>query len=162
MASSILDIIPRSRLLQRSLRLAMLIVAMMLIGTNVFILKECKIDWILLTDIFCLIILAMYVMLVIKMTSISTTLCCDKQYRTMGYILILVASIPAMLLFLCGADFQLYDILGVYIITETDKLIFPLAIAAFVSITYWLPIMELNKVFIKINAFKDIKNKYGK
>lgn len=67
-------------------------------------------------------------------------------------------------MFLCGGDYSLYEILGEYILFESEKVILPIATVIFVSITYWLPINSIRNIYSKYNHFKRIKEntKYGK
>lgn len=49
----------------------------------------------------------------------------SHHYRITAFVMLLIACIPCLTLLLCGGDYILYEILGWYILFDTDKIIFP-------------------------------------
>ncbi len=70
----------------------------------------------------------------------------NKSVYIISYILLIMSSIPALLMLLCGLDYSLFDILSWYILLDMNKLMLPIATIVFLSVTYWLPVREIGKI----------------
>ena len=77
-----------------------------------------------------------------------------------GYLLLIISSIPMLLMLLCGTDYLLFEILYWYIFYESDMMILPVSALIFITITYWLPIIELTRVAKTYYKYKQIKLAY--
>ena len=93
--------------------------------------------------------------LTIRMNQMMTT-------YILAYILLIISSTPTLLMFLCGLDYSLFEILSWYILLDINKLMLPIATIVFLSVTYWLPVREIKKIQKKYEHYISIKNNNGK
>ncbi len=77
-----------------------------------------------------------------------------------GYLLLIISSIPMLLMLLCGTDYLLFEIPYWYIFYESDMMLLPVSTLIFITITYWLPIIELTRVAKTYYKYKQIKLAY--
>lgn len=163
MPKNIYEIIPGTRNVIRCLSIALVIVAMFFLLGNILILKNVSKGWMLYLTYFSFIINIIYIYVLHKCIKIDLHgKNMSHHYRITAFVLLLVACIPCLTLLLCGGDYILYEILGWYIFLDTDKIIFPIATILFVTITYWLPIMSLERIHKQVNNIITIKNNYVK
>ena len=149
--------IPGYDVIKKGMRIALLIVALMIFVCSVIQLYICNVLWITILTIVCMIVNILYIVIVHAITKKKSIGKVDDQDLYILYSFLVVSSLPALIMFLCGADYDLYNILGEYILLELDKLIFPVAILLFVTITYWVSIKSivgLQKIHQSYNNIK--------
>lgn len=150
--------IPGYDIIKKCMRIALLIVALMIFACSGIQLFICNVLWIKILTGVCMLINIIYIALVFAVTRKKSIGEVDNQDLYILYSILFVSSLPALIMFLCGADYDLYDILGEYILLEVDKLIFPVATLLFVSITYWVSIKSIIGLQQKHQNYYNIKN----
>ncbi len=163
MSFNLINILPGAQLLIKCLRFALTIVALLLLVCSVGQYLNCPVTWIRIISIACMILNILYIILMFILTSRKYYSMELRDYNIL-YCILLLSSVAAIIMFLCGGDYSLYEILGEYILFESEKVILPIATVIFVSITYWLPINSIRNIYSKYNHFNRIKEniEYGK
>lgn len=150
--------IPGYDIIKKCMRIALLIVALMILVCSAIQLYICNISWITILTAVCMLVNISYIVLVFAITKKKSIGKVDSQDLYILYSVLVVSSLPALVMFLCGADYDLYNILGEYILLEMDKLIFPVATLLFVTITYWVSIKSIVGMQKKHHNYNNIKN----
>lgn len=149
--------IPGYDVIKKCMRIALLIVALMILVCSAIQLYICNVLWITILTIVCMLVNILYIVLVLAITKKKSIGKVDDQDLYILYSILVVSSLPSLIMFLCGADYDLYNILGEYILLEMDKLIFPVAILLFVTITYWVSIKSIIGLQQKHQNYNNIK-----
>ena len=145
-------------IIKKSMLIALLIVALMILACSAIQLYICNILWINILTIACMLINILYIVLVFGITQEKLNGRVKKLDLYILYAILIVSSLPVLIMFLCGADYNLYNILGEYILLQIDKLIFPIATLLFVTITYWVSIESIVCLHQKHQNYNNIKN----
>ena len=162
MNQSISKIVPGAELDVNSLWAVLFIIATFLLASNLFIGSTCKINWIKTVSVSASFIDFLYICMLVKTTNVRSRKKYTLSDRLFGYLLLLAASMPCLVMLLCGGDYALYEILSVYIVLDGEKIIFPSACIFFITITYWMPVITINKIQNRIYKYITIKCNYVK
>lgn len=148
----LIRIIPGAKAIWRSLRLALFIVAIFSLGGSWLLSYAASYHWLtyiafvsMFANMFYIILIMYATRLTIRMNQMMTT-------YILAYILLIISSTPTLLMFLCGLDYSLFEILSWYILLDINKLMLPIATIVFLSVTYWLPVREIKKISKKIRT----------
>ena len=163
MSTDLINILPGTRTLLRCLRVALIIVALLILCCSVVQMYNCNLLWVKIISGMSMIFNVAYIIFMLYLTSTKYHSTTPKDYNILfGFLLISTSA--SLIMFLCGGDYSLYEILGSYILLETERIILPSATIIFISITYWLPINSINRIYNKYNQYNRIKEytKYGK
>lgn len=156
--SSLLSILPGADTISKCMRLALIIVALLVFACSIAQIYICNLVWVRILSAVCLIVNALYIIAVFVMTKSENADRVNTQDLMLCYWLLLISSVSPLTMFLCGADYQLFEILGIYIFGEFDKLILPFATLFFLSISYWMPIKAIYGIQEKQSYFSNIKS----
>lgn len=162
MDKSVSKIIPGAYRVVNSLRIALFIIAIFILFGNILIESTCHVFWVKDLANIASLVNVLYIFALLKTTKIRSQNTNTHYHRFVAFTLLLVASIPCLVMLLCGGDYMLYEILGVYIMQDTEKMIFPLACIFFLVITYWMPITMIDKIQNKVDKYLKIKYSYVK
>lgn len=163
MDNSLINIIPGAKSIWRSLRLALLIVAIFSLGASWQLSHTTNYWWLKYTAIASMIINIFYIALIMYITRLSTRMNQTQFIYVLAYFMLIISSTPALLMSLCGLDYSLLEILSWYILLDTNKLMLPIAAVIFLSVTYWLPVKEISKIQKRHKLYTRIKiNSNGK
>ena len=159
---ALIGIIPGAKAIWRSLRLALFIIAMFSLGGSWLLSCAASYLWLTYIAFVSMFINMSYVILIIHTTRLTIR---TRQMRVkyiLAYILLIMSSAPTLLMFLCGLDYSLFEILSWYILLDINKLMLPIATIVFLSVTYWLPVREIRKIQKTYEHYISIKNNNGK
>lgn len=162
MSKSISAIAPGANIVVNSLRIALLIVAVFILASNLLIVGTCQINWIKTASVAASFVDFLYLFVLAKITKTQDMKTYTIYHRLLGYFLLLATSVPCVVVLLCGGDYVLYEILGIYILLDGEKMIFPSACVFFLTITYWMPMATIIKIQNRINRYLKIKYGYVK
>ncbi len=155
-----LEIIPNGELVIKSMRTAIIIIGIILAISSVLISLSCQISWLKWIAVFSLLVNILYLMLSFRITAYNQKTLITNTDCWLVYLSLILAALPTLLVLLCGADYLLYEILGVYILLDADKLVFPIMSIAFLSITYWLPVKAIQHIQLKQDEFYKLKKAF--
>lgn len=160
---SLINIIPGARSIWRSLRLALLIVAIFSLGASWQLSHTTNCCWLIYTATASILINIFYIALIMYITRLSFRMNHTQFIYVLAYFMLITSSTPALLMLLCGLDYSLFDILSWYILQDINKLMLPIAAVVFLSVTYWLPVKEITKIQYRYKLYTSIKiNSNGK
>ena len=154
----LIRIIPGAKAIWRSLRLALFIVAMFSLGGSWLLSYAASYHWLTYIAFVSMFVNMFYIILIMYATRLTIRMNQMMTTYILAYILLIISSTPTLLMFLCGLDYSLFEILSWYILLDINKLMLPIATIVFLSVTYWLPVREIKKIQKKIR----IKNNNGK
>ena len=146
MDKTLIGIIPGAKAVWRCLRLALLIVAMFSLGASWLLSHTASYLWLTYIAFVSIFINTCYILLITYATRMPIKAYHNKSVYIISYILLIMSSIPALLMLLCGLDYSLFDILSWYILLDMNKLMLPIATIVFLSVTYWLPVRGIGKI----------------
>ncbi len=155
-----LGILPNSELVVKSIRMAFIIVGVILALSSVLIFMSCTISWLRKIAVFSLAVNIIYLTLSFRITACNRRASISNADCWLVYLSLILAALPTLLVLLCGADYLLYEILGFYILLDTDKLVLPIMSIAFLSITYWLPLKTIQDIQLKQDEFCKLKKTF--
>lgn len=158
----LIGIIPGAKAIWRSLRLALLIVAMFSLGGSWLLSCATSYPWLTYIAFVGVFINIFYIILIMYATRLTIKMHQMRVTYILAYILLIMSSTPTLLMFLCGLDYSLFEILSWYILSDINKLMLPIAAIVFLSITYWLPVREIRKIQQQYKHYLSIKNNNGK
>lgn len=156
MNKTLVYILPGAKALLSYLRFALTLVALMILACSIAQITVCHITWIKVISVVSIIVNLLYIITMKRLTSTSNY-SKDKMDYYILYIMLLLSTMATLVMFLCGGDYSLYNILGIYILLESDKLILPMATIVFITVTYWLPITAIKNIHSKYHKFLSIK-----
>lgn len=160
MDRELINIIPGARIVIVCLRTVLIIIAVFIMATNCVVKETCAIKWLESVSTVCIMINLIYILSLCYITSIKKNCTISIMMYFIGYLLLIISSIPMLLMLLCGTDYLLFEILYWYIFYESDMMILPVSTLIFITITYWLPIIELTRVAKTYYKYKQIKLAY--
>ena len=158
----LIRIIPGAKAIWRSLRLALFIVAMFSLGGSWLLSYAANYHWLTYIAFVSMFVNMFYIILIMYATRLTIRMNQMMTTYILAYILLIISSTPTLLMFLCGLDYSLFEILSWYILLDINKLMLPIATIVFLSVTYWLPVRDIKKIQKKYEHNKSIKNKNGK
>ena len=159
---SISNLIPGDEIVQRSMRYALIIIAIFVLLGSILQWFNYTSFWVKILSLICVIVNVFYLTLICFLTRKKVSRRISMKGISLLYLFLTVSSIPSLLFLLCGGDYSLYEIYGEYILLEYDKLILPLAAFSFLSMSYWVCIMAIFNIQKKNNIYSKIKKKaYG-
>lgn len=158
----LIRIIPGAKAIWRSLRLALFIVAMFSLGGSWLLSYAASYHWLTYIAFVSMFVNMFYIILIMYVTRLTIRMNQMMTTYILAYILLIISSTPTLLMFLCGLDYSLFEILSWYILLDINKLMLPIATIVFLSVTYWLPVREINKIQKKYEHYISIKNNNGK
>lgn len=156
---ALIGIIPGAKAIWRSLRLALFIVAMFSLGGSWLLSCTASYPWLTYIAFVHMFVNMFYIILIIYATRLTIRMNQMIVTYILGYILLIMSSVPTLLMFLCGLDYSLFEILSWYILLDINKLVLPIATIVFLSVTYWLPVREIRKIQKTYEIFIGVKNK---
>ena len=159
---ALIGIIPGAKAIWRSLRLALFIVAMFSLGGSWLLCCAASYPWLTYIAFVSMFVNMFYIILIIYATRLTIRMNQLIVTYIWAYILLIMSSAPTLLMFLCGLDYSLFEILSWYILLDINKLVLPIATIVFLSATYWLPVREIRKIQKTYEIFIGIKNNDGK
>lgn len=162
MGDSLIGIIPGAKTTWRSLRLALLIVALFPLGASWLLSHTSNYLWLTCLAFASMLINILYVALIMYITRLSIKLCQSRVLYVLAYIMLTISSIPALLMLLCSLDYSLFELLRWYIVLDINKLILPIAAFIFWGVTYWLPVKEIIEIQNRLKHYISIKISNGK
>lgn len=158
----LIRIIPGAKAIWRSLRLALFIVAMFSLGGSWLLSYAANYHWLTYIAFVSMFVNMFYIILIMYATRLTIRMNQMMTTYILAYILLIISSTPTLLMFLCGLDYSLFEILSWYILLDINKLMLPIATIVFLSVTYWLPVREIKKIQKKYEYYISIKNNNGK
>lgn len=158
----LIRIIPGAKAIWRSLRLALFIVAMFSLGGSWLLSYAASYHWLTYIAFVSMFVNMFYIILIMYATRLTIRMNQMMTTYILAYILLIISSTPTLLMFLCGLDYSLFEILSWYILLDINKLMLPIATIVFLSVTYWLPVREIKKIKKKYEHYISIKNNNGK
>lgn len=158
----LIRIIPGAKAIWRSLRLALFIVAMFSLGGSWLLSYAASYHWLTYIAFVSMFVNMFYIILIMYATRLTIRMNQMMTTYILAYILLIISSTPTLLMFLCGLDYSLFEILSWYILLDINKLMLPIATIVFLSVTYWLPVREIKKIQKKYEHYTSIKNNNGK
>lgn len=138
----LIRIIPGAKAIWRSLRLALFIVAMFSLGGSWLLSYAANYHWLTYIAFVSMFVNMFYIILIMYATRLTIRMNQMMTTYILAYILLIISSTPTLLMFLCGLDYSLFEILSWYILLDINKLMLPIATIVFLSVTYWLPVRE--------------------
>ncbi len=159
---ALIRIIPGAKAIWRSLRLALFIVAMFSLGGSWLLSYAASYHWLTYTAFVSMFVNMFYIILIMYATRLTIRMNQMVTTYILAYILLIISSIPTLLMFLCGLDYSLFEILSWYILLDINKLMLPIATIVFLSVTYWLPVREIKNIQKTYEHYISIKNNNGK
>ena len=150
--------LPGYNIIKKCMSIALIIISLMILTCNIIQLCICNVLWINILTIIGIFINLIYVWLIYAITQKSSIKQIDNIDLLILYVILITSSLPSLIMFLCGADYDLYNILGEYILLETDKLIFPISTLSFLTVTFWLSIKTILNLQHKHYVYTNIKN----
>lgn len=148
----LIRIIPGAKAIWRSLRLALFIVAMFSLGGSWLLSYAASYHWLTYIAFVSMFVNMFYIILIMYATRLTIRMNQMMTTYILAYILLIISSTPTLLMFLCGLDYSLFEILSWYILLDINKLMLPIATIVFLSVTYWLPVREIKKIQKKIRT----------
>lgn len=142
----LIRIIPGAKAIWRSLRLALFIVAMFSLGGSWLLSYAASYHWLTYIAFVSMFVNMFYIILIMYATRLTIRMNQMMTTYILAYILLIISSTPTLLMFLCGLDYSLFEILSWYILLDINKLMLPIATIVFLSVTYWLPVREIKKI----------------
>ena len=158
----LIRIIPGAKAIWRSLRLALFIIAMFSLGGSWLLSCATSYLWLTYIAFVSMFVNMFYIILIMYATRLTIRMNQMMTTYILAYILLIISSTPTLLMFLCGLDYSLFEILSWYILLDINKLMLPIATIVFLSVTYWLPVREIKKIQKKYEHYISIKNNNGK
>lgn len=158
----LIRIIPGAKAIWRSLRLALFIVAMFSLGGSWLLSYAANYHWLTYIAFVSMFVNMFYIILIMYATRLTIRMNQMMTTYILAYILLIISSTPTLLMFLCGLDYSLFEILSWYILLDINKLMLPIATIVFLSVTYWLPVREIKKIQKEYEHYISIKNNNGK
>ena len=158
----LIRIIPGAKAIWRSLRLALFIVAMFSLGGSWLLSYAASYHWLTYIAFVSMFVNMFYIILIMYATRLTIRMNQMMTTYILAYILLIISSTPTLLMFLCGLDYSLFEILSWYILLDINKLMLPIATIVFLSVTYWLPVREIRKIQKTYEHYISIKNNNGK
>ena len=158
----LIRIIPGAKAIWRSLRLALFIVAMFSLGGSWLLSYAANYHWLTYIAFVSMFVNMFYIILIMYATRLTIRMNQMMTTYILAYILLIISSTPTLLMFLCGLDYSLFEILSWYILLDINKLMLPIATIVFLSVTYWLPVREIRKIQKTYEHYISIKNNNGK
>lgn len=159
---ALIGIIPGAKAIWRCLRLALFIVAMFSLGGSWLLSYAASYHWLTYIAFVSMFVNMFYIILIMYATRLTVRMNKMRVTYILAYILLIIASTPTFLMFLCGLDYSLFEILSWYILLDINKLMLPIATIVFFSVTYWLPVREIKKIQKTYEHYISIKNNNGK
>lgn len=159
---ALIGIIPGAKAIWKSLRLALFIVAMFSLGGSWLLSYAASYPWLTYIAFVSMFVNMFYIILIMYATRLTIRMSQMKVTYILAYILLIMSSAPTLLMFLCGLDYSLFEILSWYILLDINKLMLPIATIVFFSVTYWLPVREIKKIQKTYEHYISIKNNNGK
>lgn len=154
--------LPGYNIIKKCISIALIIISLMILTCSIIQLCICNVLWINILTIIGIFINLIYVWLIYAITQKNSIKQIDNIDLLFLYVILITSSLPSLIMFLCGADYDLYNILGEYILLETDKLIFPISTLLFLTVTFWLSIKTIlnlrHKHYVYTNIKKNILN----
>ena len=131
----LIRIIPGAKAIWRSLRLALFIVAMFSLGGSWLLSYAASYHWLTYIAFVSMFVNMFYIILIMYATRLTIRMNQMMTTYILAYILLIISSTPTLLMFLCGLDYSLFEILSWYILLDTNKLMLPIATIVFLRVT---------------------------
>ena len=113
---SISNLIPGDEIVQRSMRYALIIIAIFVLLGSILQWFNYTSFWVKILSLICVIVNVFYLTLICFLTRKKVSRRISMKGISLLYLFLTVSSIPSLLFLLCGGDYSLYEIYGEYIL----------------------------------------------